>query len=175
MLTTLPTTKPAKIDSTHLCEYIITQVAPNGGVSHLKLQKLLYYIQAYHLAYFDSPVVDDQFQAWVHGPVSRKIYDEIKDFSVLHGEVKFQQEEGEPTPAERLSSTLSPDQVEFINDVLAEFGPKSAYALEAMTHSETPWIEARRGYGPADRCDRTLSEDSMMRYYKQFLYGEGEV
>lgn len=160
-----------KIDSVHLCEYIIKKVREFGPVSHLKLQKLLYYVQAFHLAYFDAPVIDDQFQAWLHGPVSRKIYDELKGVAVLHGNINFEQVLNEPTPEERLGSTLLPQQIEFINDVLGEFGRKSAYELEGMTHSEAPWIEARCGYGPGDRCERNISEETTKSYYGQFMYG----
>ncbi|AMJ67187.1 hypothetical protein AXW84_18450 [Hymenobacter sp. PAMC 26628] len=137
----------------------------------MKLQKLLYYCQAFHLAYFDAPIIDDQFQAWLHGPVSRKIYDELKGVSVLHAAINYTQDPGEPSPQERLDHTLLASQVEFIDDVLAEFGPKSAYELEGMTHAELPWVEARRGYGPGDRCERNISEATIKSYYGQFMYG----
>ncbi len=69
------------IDSELLAQYILWKV---GKASHLKVQKLLYYIQGYHLAYFDEPVIEDDFEAWVHGPVSRRLFDRLKDKSLLH-------------------------------------------------------------------------------------------
>ena len=63
------------IDAVILGEYILET---SGAMSHLKLQKLLYYMQALHLAYFDQPLVNDDFQAWLHGPVSRILYDHVK-------------------------------------------------------------------------------------------------
>ncbi len=57
----------AKVDSLLLSEFILFKYGP---MSHLKLQKLLFYAQALHLAYFDEPIIEDDFEAWVHGPVS---------------------------------------------------------------------------------------------------------
>jgi len=69
------------IDSVDLAYYIINS-KKYTNLSHLKLQKLLYYIQSWHLVFFDKKLFDDDFQAWVHGPVSRKIYDTFKDESI---------------------------------------------------------------------------------------------
>ena len=71
-----------KIDVLVLSDYIIKHYGP---MSHLKLQKLLFYCDAYHLAYFDTELISDKFEAWVHGPVCRKVYDSLKinQFSML--------------------------------------------------------------------------------------------
>ena len=83
-----------QVDSTDLCEYILKKVGP---MSHLKLQKLLFYVQAYHLAYFDSPIITDSFEAWAHGPVSRKIYNELRDLSTIHREIRYlEDDKGDP-------------------------------------------------------------------------------
>ena len=64
-----------KIKITTLAGYVLKNYGP---MSHLKLQKLLFYCQAYHLAYFKEPLFDEDFEAWVHGPVCRIIYDSLK-------------------------------------------------------------------------------------------------
>lgn len=64
-----------KIDSVVFSDYILKHYGP---MSHLKLQKLIFYCDAYCLAYFDKELVTDQFEAWVHGPVSRKVYNSLK-------------------------------------------------------------------------------------------------
>ena len=58
------------IDAIVLSNYILKHYGP---MSHLKLQKLLYYCDAYSLAYFDNPLIEDDFEAWVHGPVCRRL------------------------------------------------------------------------------------------------------
>ena len=47
-------------------------------ITNLKLQKLLYYAQGYYLARKNDPLFKEDFIAWEHGPVIRKVYDEYK-------------------------------------------------------------------------------------------------
>lgn len=49
-------------------------------LSNMKLQKLLYYEQGYHLAYFDAPLFPDNFEAWLYGPVVPRVYDMFKSY-----------------------------------------------------------------------------------------------
>ena len=74
------------IDSKYLAEYILLKA---GSMSQLKLHKILYYIHSYHLAYFDSSLIDDTFQAWVHGPISMKIYNLFKEKYSLYSELSI--------------------------------------------------------------------------------------
>jgi uncharacterized phage-associated protein len=45
-----------------------------SNLTHLKLQKLLYYAQGWHLAFFDVPLFEDPIEAWRHGPVVGSLY-----------------------------------------------------------------------------------------------------
>jgi uncharacterized phage-associated protein len=159
------------IDSQKLAEYICYRC---GRMSHLKLQKLLYYVQAMHLAYFKRPVIDDDFEAWVHGPVSRKIFNSLRDHSLLHQELQYVHNSDEILPDLFLKNNLLPDQIDIIDEVLDEYGKLSALKLESLTHSESPWIAARKGYGPADRCTNIIRKDVMMEYYRDQVYGDVE-
>ena len=158
--------QPAKIDSEVLAEYVLLKC---GKMSHLKLQKLLYYIQAFHLAYFESPLIDDDFEAWLHGPVSKKIYDTIKDFSVLYNDIEFKGNEEQIDGA--LKFKLTTEQVALIDEVLTEYAALSGTELETLTHSEAPWIEARKECGFGDACRKVISKEAMYNYYKGQLYG----
>lgn len=155
------------IDSTILAAHIAYTYGP---MSHLKLQKLLYLIEGYHLAYFDgASVIKDEFQAWVHGPVSRKIYDELKDKSILYGDIKYELEEGEEEPIERLRRELASEQIELIEEVLSLYKGESGIALEGITHKQQPWINARKGYGPADKCEEIINRDDMKNYFSNLI------
>jgi uncharacterized phage-associated protein len=160
------------IDSSRLAEYILKTCGP---MSHLKLQKLIFYIQAYHLAYTNSPIIEDDFEAWVHGPVSRKLYNEIKDYSVLYSEIRFEQNDNEPMPEKVLADSLTEEQMNLINDVLNGCGNLSDLELENMTHSEQPWITARKGYGTGDKCNVVITKDSIKEFYRTQLYGEFQI
>lgn len=155
------------LDSTLLGEYIL-QVS--GSMSHLKLQKLVYYVQAYHLAYFGEPLIEDDFEAWVHGPVSRKLYDVIKQHSLLYTDVNYKHE-GAPMPDEKVQKLLTEEQLELVGDVLKEYGQLKGLQLENLTHSELPWQNARQGFGSGDRCNEIIPKKVMKEYYREQLYG----
>lgn len=156
-----------KIDSLILCEYIVKHF---GSMSHLKLQKLLFYCDAYHLAYFGEELITDRFQAWVHGPVSRKVYDRLKDKSILYSDLKY-----EPKPddidVDIEFDKLTSDQKALLTDVLTELSTWTGFQLESATHNEAPWKKARSGYGPADRCEVLISKETTRDFYKSELNG----
>jgi uncharacterized phage-associated protein len=156
-----------KVDSIILAEYILQNF---GAMSHLKLQKIIYYIEALHLAYFDKSLIDDDFQAWLHGPVSRKIYDALKGYSVLYSEVEYKADETNRNPTDLIKSALTEDQVVLMTDILTEYSKLTSYQLETLTHEETPWIEARKGVPIGDRCENIISKETMRTYYKKELF-----
>ena len=64
-----------------LSTYVIAKYDNVGDlVTNKKLQKILYYIKAWGLVYFKNGVIDDDFEAWIHGPVCPSIYKEYKSF-----------------------------------------------------------------------------------------------
>lgn len=152
-----------KIHAQVLADYILKHYGP---MSHLKVQKLLYYCEAYHLAYFDANLVREEFEAWVHGPVCREVYNQLKENSLLYSDLAF---DGSYNPDEVIQSELSTDQQQLIKDVLVELSTWSGLQLEAATHNEKPWIEARVGFGPADRCENIVSKETMRDFYKEEL------
>lgn len=154
------------IDSILLSEYVLTSV---GRMSHLKLQKLLYYIQALHLAYYGEPLIEDEFQAWLHGPVSRKVWDKYKSFSVLLNDLDIGMLEARKVK-KQTRKILGKDQLELIDDVLKEYGDKTDYHLERLTHSEGPWMEARKGVGISEASENTISRQKMKEYYRKLIY-----
>lgn len=130
-----------KIDSVVFSDYILKHYGP---MSHLKLQKLIFYCDAYCLAYFDKELVEDQFEAWVHGPVSRKVYDSLKDKSILYSDLAYSEKDG--IDVDKEFEKLSKDQQDLILAVLGDLSKWTGIELEAATHKEKPWLEARKGY-----------------------------
>jgi len=155
--------KTAKIDVITLAEYILCRL---GEMSHLKLQKLIYMIEGYHLAYFGGDsLIEDDFQAWTHGPVCRRVFDILKDKSILYGDVKYVQNEGEELPQDILKRTLSSEQMELIDDVLSLYKDESGMSLESITHKQTPWINARKGLPYYAKCNNVISKEEMRQYF----------
>lgn len=154
-------TKNGTIDSVVLANYILKH---HGPMSHLKLQKLLFYCDAYCLAFFGRELIDDTFEAWVHGPVCRKVYNEMKGASVLYTDMSYS-----PIPGineDACFDTLPLDVKDLITDVLNNLSSWSGIELERATHRESPWIEARRGYGEADKCHVEISKETTRSFYR---------
>lgn len=152
-----------KIDSLVLSDYILLKYGP---MSHLKLQKLLFYCDAYHLAYFNEELITDNFEAWVHGPVSKKVFDSFKDKSILYSDLSFS---GNSDKTINQFSELTSEQQELINDVLSVLSRWTSLQLETSTHKEMPWIEARNGIGIGDRCNNEISKETTRLFYKSEL------
>ena len=129
-------------------------------MTHKKLQKLCYYAQAWCYTLKGYRLMDTVFEAWVHGPVSPALYDKFKCFSF--SSIKLA---GDYTP--RIAS----DDIELRESVWETYGDHTGNALEALTHSEPPWIEARAGYAPNERCNVPISLESMKRYYASIYLG----
>ena len=66
-------------------------------------------------------------------------------------------------------NNLTEDQIELIYSVLNKYGTLSSFELEMLTHSEQPWIEARRGYPPHERCTNVIPKDRMKEFYSAQL------
>lgn len=155
--------KTARIDVITLAEYILYKL---GEMSHLKLQKLIYMVEGYHLAYFGGEsLIDEDFQAWTHGPVCRKVFDILKDKSILYGDVRYIQKEGEVLPVNILHNTLSTEQTELIDEVLNLYKDESGVALESITHKQSPWINARKGLPYYAKCENVISKVEMREYF----------
>ena len=147
------------IDTIVLSNYILKHYGP---MSHLKLQKLVYYCDAYSLAYFGKPLITDDFEAWVHGPVCRRLYDSLKDKSKLYSDVAYT---FDGVDVDKEFNSLTSDQQSLITDVLNQLSSWSSFELEASTHQEAPWKNARKGYGEADKCSVVINKDDMKKFY----------
>jgi uncharacterized phage-associated protein len=144
-----------------VCNYIILKTKNAGeGLSVLKLQKLLYYSQAWHLAFYDERLFEGKFQAWVHGPVSREIYDRFSSTKSLYSEVMLKD-----VPEDFDLNCVPEDKQSHIDDILEVYAKYRGSQLEELTHREEPWLEARKGYRSSERCETEISEDTMRRYY----------
>lgn len=148
-----------------VCDYIIVKTTEGGeALNLLKLQKLVYYVQAWHLAFHNRPLFDGKFQAWVHGPVSRALYARFAGDKSLYS----------PVGPEDVRPGFNPDLINaedraHIDAVLELYAPLTGSQLEEMTHREAPWQEARRGFAPSARCENEISEASMASYYAKRL------
>jgi uncharacterized phage-associated protein len=134
-----------------------------GSMSAMKLQKLVYYSQAWHLVWEDELLFDEPIEAWANGPVVRALFEAHQG--------KFQIEYWSTGN----SSNLSDSQKDSINVVLDHYGNKDAYWLSELTHAEDPWKEARAGLSPTERGDRKIDPLAMTEYYASLAMNGLEV
>lgn len=117
-----------------------------NDVSNKKLQKLSYYVYAWYLAIYDEKIADMQFEAWVHGPVCRKLY------------LKYRHYGWSAIPPYRGFVLADDERIRFIEGVLKVYGGYTADELEKMTHKEAPWFESKNEYGNAVIPDKVIKE-----------------
>lgn len=151
--------RPHNINDT--ADYVIRRLTGDEAAPliHLKLQKLLYYIQAWSLGIEGQTMFEGKFEAWVHGPVNREIYDRFQEKS-LYGFISADD-------MEKPDVCLPDTDSDFVDYILDNYAGYSGTQLERMTHEELPWQEARRGYAPTDRCTVEISEHTMKLFYGQ--------
>ncbi len=140
-----------------VADYFLSKVDMEAGscITPLKLQKLLYYAQGWFLAFYDAPLFSNDFQAWVHGPVSSEIYTKYQHYGY----------KGIDKSNCDLSKKLDPKQNELLNEIYITYGSYDAKALENMTHVELPWKKARNGIGGNDRCREVIHKENMKKYF----------
>ena len=126
-----------------------------GPMTHMKLQKLVYYSQAWGLVWDDAPLFEQRIEAWANGPVCPELY------YAHQGEYMV--------GAERRGSSkaLSRDQIETIDAVLDSYGDKPAHWLSDLTHRERPWLDARKGLESGVRSNRVITPAAMAEYYSE--------
>lgn len=124
-----------------------------GRMTAMKLQKLVYYSQAWSLVWDEKPLFHSRIEAWINGPVVPSLY------AVHRGMFDVKEwPKGDP-------DSLTAVQRETVDAVLAFYGDKSSQWLSDLTHSEPPWRDARRGLASTERGGNEITHAAMAEYY----------
>lgn len=137
---------------------------------NLKLQKLMYYIQGWHLGYKKTRIIDSAFEAWVHGPVSRKLYDRFKDTKTLYSYI-----DRTDVVNNDAYDKIQEDDRKFIDYILYNYASFSGVELEQKTHEEYPWQKTREGLHPLVACNKEIDDNLIIEYFSEKwdnLYGK---
>lgn len=132
-----------------------------SGLSPMKLQKLMYYAQAWHLKVKGAPLLDDNFARWKFGPVIPSIYHEFKDFGANDITARantLSREDGRYKV--HIPKVPDDDQTTWalIDAIIKRYGDMSAQSLSARTHQEgSAWANGLNG-APADGSVITHAE-----------------
>jgi uncharacterized phage-associated protein len=130
--------------------YILARRSP---MTAMKLQKLVYYSQAWSLVWDEAPLFSERVEAWANGPVVRELYEAHRGMFRVR-----EMPQGRP-------EALNEDQRETVDAVLKFYGDKPSQWLSDLTHQEAPWRNAREGYASGEYCDREITTASMAEFY----------
>ncbi|MEH1936813.1 MAG: type II toxin-antitoxin system antitoxin SocA domain-containing protein [Nostoc sp.] len=137
-----------------IANYFIWLANETGSyLSNLKLQKLVYYAQAWHLGIYGQPLFDEDFEAWIHGPVIPALYQEYKSFG------------WKPILKDAEPQHFSEEIQDFLEELTEAYFGCDAFELEQMTHHEDPWIKARENLSLDTPSNAIISKESMRYYY----------
>ena len=121
-------------------------------MTDLKLQKMLYFAQCWHVVRHEVPLFNSKIEAWDHGPVVPAVYTKYRQFG------------RDPIHAIPVDySAFTKDELDTIIDVFSYYGRYSASGLREISHRNgSPWKEV---YTP-DVKHIEITIDSMKKYYK---------
>jgi uncharacterized phage-associated protein len=137
-----------------LSNYVIRQFSQQspGGITPMKLQKLLYYIKVW-TSIAEQALVPENFEHWNYGPVNKEIYDLYKQYG---------------------SSAISPElldefkinypEKELVDFILENYIEFDAFTLSAMTHTEDPWKETEK--------NNIISNELIKSYYSEQYFAK---
>lgn len=161
-----------KVDLNKISDYIILFCHNLGvSISPLKLQKLLYYVQSWHIAKFDKNTLFNTLpEAWVNGPVYREVYNLYKESFFRNQKITTSLDEielSDKLKSAREELNLSDVQLQLIDAVLIAYSKLSDERLVLMTHNEAPWNEVRAGLSPIERSEKKMSIDTIYNFFNK--------
>jgi uncharacterized phage-associated protein len=121
-----------------------------GQVDRYRLNKLVYYVQAWSLVFRSRPAFSAKIEAWADGPVAKQLWIDLKHNNGA---------------AIRGAAELSTEDDEVVAQVLIHFGHLTSGELIKLTHDEDPWRIARGPTPPGAISDAEITIDSMKDYY----------
>lgn len=127
------------------------------SMTHKKLQKLCYYAKAWYLAMYDSNIINEQFEAWIHGAVQPNLYQKYKIYGF------------DLIPKKVNKYEIPETFLSFSKEIYDVYGQLTGDELEKLNHTEEPWIKARRGLKPWQSGIKEISEEDMKKYYRPQL------
>ena len=143
--------KPSNVTAFDVAEYIIRK--RGGTIRALKLQKLVYYSQAWSLVWDEAPLFGEKIEAWRKGPVVPQLYfkhEKQLDVATVGGN----------------ADALCEAQRKTVDDVLLYYGSHTSEWLCELTHRERPWKDARGDLAPEARGNAEITLESMAEYYE---------
>jgi len=138
------------ISALDVSAYILNKL---GSMTTMKLQKLVYYCQAWSLVWDEQPLFRENIEAWANGPVVRELFNYHRGQYLISSVVT-----GNPDLIDEITK-------ETIDAVIDYYGNKPSQWLSDLTHMEDPWKMTRIGLSEMERGNRIIGLDIIAEYY----------
>lgn len=139
--------------SRQIADWIIHKT--HGNITHSKLQKLLYYCQAWHYTIFNEVLFDERIEAWAHGPVVPSQFSRFNNIDF------FQNIKVKDFKHIKLKSKTE----QLLNEVVGIYNKCTDRHLELLVKREDPWRETRGNIPEFKKCQKEIQLDLMKQYY----------
>lgn len=147
---------PHKISAMQVAQYFIDRAnKENSVITNKKLQKLVYYAQVWSLVLNKEKLFSEKIEAWVHGPAIPVLYKKFRSFvsnpiSLNTSDIQF---------------SFTKKQTRLLDSIWSVYGKYDASYLEALTHSEAPWQEARKDLSATQASDNVIDLNLAREFY----------
>lgn len=150
-----------------IAKYLIKKSKESGvkNLTNLKLQKLLYYAQGWHLGIFKNKLFNDKIEAWKLGPAVRNVYQEYKDWGNKPIDKMVSEED---------VATINEQTKKFLDEVWNVYKNTSGAELVTYTHLEKPWKEAWEHKDNTEYGDYEITADSLKEYFEGKLKNDNK-
>ena len=137
-----------------VAKYIIWYCKKKGySISNLKLQKILYFVQAHFLVTTGKPCFAENIEAWDFGPVVPEVYHTFKIFGSA---------ELPASSCYKAETAILYADRKIIDAMVDECGEYSASALVDISHNQDPWRNAyQKGW------NNIITTDSICKYFSE--------
>lgn len=142
--------------------FLAAQMEEPSPLTHMQVQKLVYYAQGWSLAVNRTKLFDAPTEAWQHGPVVPELYHRFK----VHDNSPIPVHEG------RQDLSLSVAERAVVDWVWKRYRRFSSSGLRDMTRRETPWRSARAGLSSDEPSRRSICPEIMLEYFDAQLTRE---
>lgn len=147
------------VSASDIAKYFIWKAISEGrAITNKKLQKLLYYAQAWSMVYDKKPLFKEDIEAWIHGPAIKSVYNKYKIFGFSSINENIKESEIKDVPSRDL-----------LESIWTTYGKYDAQYLEQLTHNEEPWQKARQNLESSDSSNNVISLSDMQNYYGKVL------
>ncbi|MBU1088511.1 DUF4065 domain-containing protein [Patescibacteria group bacterium] len=160
--------KTSPIIPSDVAKYFLYRAIQDGDlVSPLKMQKLVYYAYSWTLVNNKKKLFEEKMEAWPSGPVVPSLYGELK----IYGSAPIDEDYlgvSSTNEFNEVICTKFPADIKVTLDKVYEgYMTKTAFELVALTHSEKPWSETRKGLSPTEPSNKTIPDNLIIQQYGQ--------